>query len=248
MTPTITTHRNSKLQALRRLQRRRERELTGLFAVEGEDLIQAANAAGVTPVEGYCTPDCKVMHAGGLSFTEVAPVALAAVSALGSGTRAIAVYRQRWEGPTGPLCLYLHGLSDPGNVGTCLRSAQAFGASCVALGPGAADPYSPKAVRASMGAIFALPLARVKTVAQLPGATLALAAREGLALEQALTTLDLPVSVLIGAEREGLPRSLIDACDAVANIPIASESINAAMAATVALYEVDRHFTRVRAS
>jgi RNA methyltransferase, TrmH family len=249
MTPTITTHRNSKLQALRRLQRRRERELTGLFLAEGEDLIEAASAAGVTPVEGYRTPDCKLKGVGGLAFTEVAPQALAAVSALGSGSRAIAVYQQRWaDDPQGPLCLYLHRLSDPGNVGACMRSAHAFGASCVALGPSTADPHSPKAVRASMGAIFALALAKVETVTQLPGATLALAAREGVALERALGSLALPISVLIGAEREGLPAQVIDACDAVAHIPIASESINAAMAATVALYEIDRHFTRVRAS
>ncbi len=77
------------------------------------------------------------------------------MSTLGSGTRVIGVYEQRWaKVPVGPLCVYLHGVRDPGNVGTVLRSAQAFGASCVALGPGCADPYSPKAVRASMGAIF----------------------------------------------------------------------------------------------
>lgn len=249
MTPTITTHRNPRLQALRRLQRRRERELTGLFAAEGEDLIAAASAAGIVPVEGYRTPDCEIEQAGGLVFTEVTPAALAAVSALGSGTRAIAIYEQRWSAaPQGPVCLYLHGLSDPGNIGTCMRSALAFGASCVALGPQCADPYSPKAVRASMGAIFALPLAKVSTVAQLPGATLALAAREGIVLDQAIATLELPISVLIGAEREGLPQQLIEACEGVAHIPISSESINAAMAATVALYEIDRHFTRVRAS
>ncbi len=72
--------------------------------------------------------------------------------------------------------MYLHGVGDPGNVGTVLRSAQAFGASCVALGPGCADPHSPKAVRASMGAIFAVPLARVADVAELPGERIALVA------------------------------------------------------------------------
>ena len=64
----------------------------------------------------------------------------------------IGVYEQRWVEPAGPLCVYLHGVADPGNVGTVLRAAEAFGASCVALGPGCADPHSPKAVGAARGA------------------------------------------------------------------------------------------------
>ena len=76
----------------------------------------------------------------------------------------MAVYEQRWGAAVGPLCVYLHRVGDPGNVGTVLRSAQAFGASCVALGPGCADPHGPKAVRASMGAIFTVALAHVSDV------------------------------------------------------------------------------------
>ena len=69
----------------------------------------------------------------------------------------------RWApAPLGPLCLALWGVNDPGNVGTALRSALAFGAGSVALGPGSADPYGPKAVRASMGALFEVPVARVR--------------------------------------------------------------------------------------
>ena len=71
------------------------------------------------------------------------------------------------------------GLADPGNVGAVLRAALAFGACCVALGPGCADPYSPKAVRASMGAIFAVPLARAGALAELPGERIALVAHAG---------------------------------------------------------------------
>lgn len=246
---TITSPQNPKLQALRRLQRRREREHSGRFLVEGEDLVDAASSAGIAPVEGYRTPDCEIRQACGVALTEVAPQALAAVSTLGSGARVAAVYERRLAAaPVGPLCLYLHGLSDPGNVGAALRSGHAFGASCVALGPGCADPHSPKAVRASMGAIFAVPLANVPCISQLPGRTLALAARRGAPLAQAVAELAGPLSVLVGAEREGLPEDLIAACDLVAHIPIAAESLNAAMAATVALYEIDRHFTRVRAS
>lgn len=254
MTSIITSPHNPKLQALRRLQRRRERDLTGRFLVEGEDLIEAASAAGIAPVEGYRTPDCSIEQAGGVSFAEVTSQALAAVSTLGSGARVAAVYEQRYgQTPAGPLCLYLHGLSDPGNVGTCLRSAHAFGASGVALGPDCADPHSPKAVRASMGAIFGVPVARASSTADLPGRRIALAAHRGVPLAQVAAELaadeqGASFTLLVGAEREGLPEELIETCDRVAHIPIASESLNAAMAATVALYEIDRHFTRVRTS
>ena len=101
------------------------------------------------------------------------------MSQLGSGTRAIGVYPQRWATPTGPVCVALWGVNDPGNVGTVIRSALAFGAGSVVLGPGSADPFGPKAVRASMGAIFSVPVARVRDVTELPGRRIALVAREG---------------------------------------------------------------------
>ena len=121
-----------------------------------------------------------------------------------------------------------------------LRSAQAFGAS-VALGPGCADPFGPKAVRASMGAIFSVALARTGAgagaLAELPGRTVALAADA----EQALADVDLAgVTLLVGAERDGLPEDVRAAADTAARIPIATHSLNAAMAATVALYEASR--------
>jgi TrmH family RNA methyltransferase len=288
---TITSPQNPHLKDLRRLARRRERERAGRFAAEGEDLILAAQSAGWPALEGYRVPACEV---GGTHFTEVTPEALAAVSTLGSGTRAIGVYEQRWlDAPIGPLCVYLHGVRDPGNVGTVLRSALAFGASCVALGPGCADPYSPKAVRASMGAIFAVALARVHApdaagrdtegtpgtaggtpgtaeetrgtagempgtvgapdATLLPGERIALVAGAGEPLAELCSRLDdvndgsRALTLLVGSERFGLPEDLVNACEHVAHIPIAGESLNAAMAATVALYETTtRRSTRVR--
>ena len=121
-----------------------------------------------------------------------------------------------------------------------LRSAQAFGASCVALGPGCADPHSPKAVRASMGAIFAVGLARASAPAELPGRRIALVAGSSQALRGPLSAHGGEATLLVGAERDGLPEELLDACDERAGIPIESESLNAAMAATVALYEMTR--------
>jgi TrmH family RNA methyltransferase len=152
------------------------------------------------------------------------------------------VFDERWATPTGPLCVYLHGIGDPGNVGAVLRSAEAFAASCVALGAGCADPYSPKAVRASMGAIFSVPVARVHDLDELPGERIALSpdGSEVLGAAAGDAGPGREVTILVGAERAGLPQALLARCDRRARIPIASHSLNAAMAATIALYELSR--------
>jgi TrmH family RNA methyltransferase len=240
----ISSPSNPRLKRLRALARSRERARTGLFCAEGEDLILAASAAGRDALYGFCASDANLDVPG---FERIAPELLAGVSALGSGTRAIGVYAQRFSDlPLGPVCVYLHGVGDPGNVGTVLRSAAAFGAASVALGPDCADPHSPKAVRASMGAIFSLPLARVADVGELPGERIALVAHAGEPLAAPLS--GEPMTLLVGAEREGLPDDVVAACERVAHIPIVSESLNAAMAATVALYEMTRTSFKVPAS
>jgi TrmH family RNA methyltransferase len=227
---TITSPNNEQLKEIRKLGGRRWRDKLRQFVAEGEDLLAAADAAGWEPLARL------VADGSGLEGDAVAPHLLAQVSQLGSGTRALGVYGQRWApAATGPLCLALWGLNDPGNVGTALRSALAFGAASVALGPGTADPYGHKAVRASMGAVFSVPLARVRDVAELPGRRVALVAGDGMTL-QALQG-DEPRTYVVGAEREGLPADVVAGCDEVAHIPIAFESLNAAMAATIALYE-----------
>jgi len=242
-TQTITSAANQRLKALRKLARKRERERSGRFAAEGEDLIAAAERHGVEMLEGFRLAGSRL---GGARCHDVSADALAASSTLGSGARVIAIYEQRWGEPVGPLCVYLHGVADPGNVGTVIRSAEAFGASCVALAPGCADPYSPKAVRASMGAIFAVPLARVDDLAALPGERVALTTGASEQLDGG--AIELPCTLLVGAEREGLPADVVRACDRSARIPIASQSLNAAMAATVALYELTRPAARASAS
>jgi TrmH family RNA methyltransferase len=229
----ITSPHNESLKLVRKLARRRERAKLGLFVAEGEDLIKAASAAKWQPVSLLAAPG-----AGLDGTTEVEPQLLAAVSALGSGTRAIGVYEQRFSAPAGPLCVYLHGVSDPGNVGTILRSAAAFGVDSVVIGDESADPYSPKAVRASMGAVFAVPVARATGVADLPGERLALVVDGGQPLPGQLVD---ALTLVVGSERDGLPASLLEACDRLVTIPIAIDSLNAAMATTVALYELTRH-------
>lgn len=233
---TITSSHNDKLKEIRRLARRRTRDDLARFVAEGEDLVAAATSAGWTPLT-------LLSAAGsGLAGDEVEGELLATVSALGSGSRQLAVYESRWTAPAGPLCVALWGVGDPGNVGTILRSALAFGASSVALGPGCADPFGPKAVRASMGAIFQVPVARVTALGELPGEHLALVGHAGepLAASASAGADRGALTILVGAERDGLPAELVAACDRVAHIPIATESLNAAMAASIALYELTR--------
>jgi TrmH family RNA methyltransferase len=229
----ITSPHNEQLKQVRKLAGRKWRDKTRTFVAEGEDLVEAAGQAG-------WRPELLLCEAGsGLAGEEVAPHLLKQVSQLGSGTRALAVYPQRWAAaPAGPVCVALWGVNDPGNVGTVLRSALAFGAGSVALGPGTADPYGSKAVRASMGAIFAVPVVRVAGVEELPGRKVALAARAGRPLAE--LERDGDVTLVVGAEREGLPPDVLAACDEAAHIPIASDSLNAAMAATIGLYELNR--------
>jgi TrmH family RNA methyltransferase len=197
---------------------------TGLFAVESEDLVEAASAAGIEPVE--------LLVAG----ENVVPELLREVSTLGHAPRVIAVYRAR-DLPAGTrdVALGLWKVSDPGNVGTLLRSADAFGAA-VALSPECADPLSPRAVRASAGAIFRVPLVGWS---ELPERTVALVAHGGQPLGD--VELEPPLAFLLGSEREGLPDELADGALRVSiPTPGDAESLNVAAAGAIALYELAR--------
>jgi RNA methyltransferase, TrmH family len=222
----ITSAANPRLKLIRKLESRRQRAKAGLFVCEGEDLVSAALAAGIEPHD--------LLVAG----EDVEPELLAGVSTLVHPPRVIGVFRRgdlpAWE--QRPVALALWHVADPGNVGTLIRTADAFGAS-VALSDGCADPTSAKALRASAGAIFRVPLGRFDEVS---GRRIALVAGEGSALAE-LEPGEGTVFVL-GAERDGLPREVIAACDEVAFIPIgeASESLNVAVAGAVALYEWSR--------
>jgi TrmH family RNA methyltransferase len=225
----ITSPHNDKLKLIRRLGRRRSREREGLFIAEGEDLLAAARGAGVEPVE--------LLTAAGESLggTEVEPSLLAQVSKLGSGTRAIGVWREDWaDQPTAP-CVYLHGVSDPGNIGTVVRTANALTGGSVVLGPNCADPYGPHAVRASMGAVFAEPLAR-EGIGATPEPRAALVAHGG----QPLDALDGAATLCLGAEREGLPEEVMERCDVMVTIPVreSAESLNVSAAAAIALQRI----------
>jgi RNA methyltransferase, TrmH family len=162
---------------------------------------------------------------------------LAELSTLAHPPRVLGVYR-RADLPRGvrPVTLALWRVADPGNVGTLVRSAAAFGAG-VALSPGCADPTGPKALRASMGALFEVPLSGFDEPA---GRRVALVPRGGTALPE--LELDGEVVFVLGAEREGLPPEVLERCVVQASIPqaAAAESLNVAMAGTIALYELSR--------
>jgi TrmH family RNA methyltransferase len=222
----ISSPQNEKLKLVRKLRERKHREREGLFATEGEDLVEAGLAASVEP-------HFLLSAAGsGLGGEEVEPELLAEVSALGSGTRAIAVWPQVWAGAAKAPCVYLHGVADPGNVGAIVRTAHALVGGTVVLGPDCADPFGPKAVRASMGSVFGQPLLRAGIEAT-PRPRAALVAHGG----EGLDVLSNVATICLGAEREGLPAEVLAECDLRVTIPLrpgAAESLNVAAAAAIA--------------
>jgi TrmH family RNA methyltransferase len=222
----ISSPQNEKLKLVRKLRERKHREREGLFATEGEDLVEAGLAAGVEPRFLLSTPGSD------LGGEEVEVELLAELSALGSGTRAIAVWPQVWASSAKSPCLYLHGVGDPGNVGAIVRTAHALTGGTVVLGPDCADPFGPKAVRASMGSIFGQPLLRAGIEAA-PRSRAALVAHGG----EGLAALGDVETVCLGAERKGLPPEVLDECDLQVTIPLrpgAAESLNVAAAAAIA--------------
>jgi len=219
----IVSRDNERLKLVRKLHDRRWRDKLGLFFVEGEDAVEAATAE---PVD--------LLRAG----EDVEPKLLAAVASAPHPPRVIGVYRREdlpaWE--ERPAALAVWRLADPGNVGTLIRTADAFGAA-VALSDGCADPTSPKALRASSGSIWRVPVGRFETCVDSTRTRVALEAHRG----SPLASLDLSgrVVFLLGAEREGLPAEVDRDVDAW--IPIAgAESLNVAASGAIALYEWQR--------
>lgn len=225
---TITSKDNEKLKLVRRLRERKHRRREGLLVAEGEDLLKAGLSAGREP-------ELVLSAAGsGLGGDEVAAELLGSISTLGSGTRVISVWRQLWSEPRGPVCVYLHGVADPGNVGALIRTADALVDGAVVLGPGCADPYSPKAVRASMGALFGVALVRC-AVRDTPEPRAGMVARGGSWPPAAR-----PATLCLGAEREGLAGEVAAACSELWSVPLAggADSLGVAAAAAIALERI----------
>lgn len=219
----IRSRHNEKLKLVRKLHERRWRAKLGLFVAEGEDLVEAAREAGIHHVE--------LLVAG----ETVEASLLAEVSTLAHPPRVVAIYRAA-DLPAGlrARTLALWHVADPGNVGTLLRAADAFEAG-LALSAGCADPTGPKALRASAGAVFRVPVARFEEAG---GRRVALVPRGGTALRD--LELGGETTFVLGSERVGLPDDVLAACDDRATIPqsASAESLNVAMAGTIALYEL----------
>jgi len=219
----ITSPHNETLKLVRKLHSRRWRDKLGLFVAEGEDLVDAAFEAGIEPVE--------LLVAG----ETVAPELLAQVSMLPHPASVIGVFR-RDDLPAfepRPVALSLWRIGDPGNVGTLIRTADAFGAA-VELSVGCADPTGPKALRASAGALFRVP------VGEPAGQRIGLVAHGAKPLGE--VEFGEATVFVVGSEREGLPQEALARCEVVATIPTPgpAESLNVAAAGAIALYEWSR--------
>ena len=232
----ITSPANPRLKLVRKLAARRQRDKLGLFVCEGEDLVAAGLGAGLEPVEALVDGERPALLDRLPRAEAVAPALMAELSSLPHPARVVAVFR-RADLPTGTDAsagLALWHVRDPGNLGTLVRSADAFGPAFLALSAGCADPTGPKALRASAGAVFRVPLAGFDDA---PRPLVALVPRGGAGLgglefgERA--------TFVLGAEREGLPEDVLARCDATASIPQAAgaESLNVAVAGAIALYE-----------
>ena len=246
----ITSRQNPLAVRLRKLgSDKKARRREGVFLCEGTKLVEEALAwqAGVeTLVTAEGTPPPEHLP-GDVRLVEVPADLLKAVSTVDTPQGMLAVCRAHDLTPPRTLepglYLALDGVQDPGNVGTVWRTADAFGAQGIFLLPGCAEPFSPKTVRATMGACFRLPVWETgleELTGLLSGAGLPLyatALREDTA-DLRSVRLD-RAAVVIGSEGRGVSRAVLDACALTLKIPMRDrcESLNAAVAASVVLWE-----------
>ena len=231
---------------------------------EGEDLVDAALARGIRPVallfdaERFDEDDPRLSATAGLQERYLVPPRLLAhASGLAAAPRVMAILPQprmrsfrdvRFPPSLG---VYLAGVADPGNVGTLVRSSAALGADWLALGPGSADSFHPRAVRAAMGATFALPVLEGVAAADL-------ATREGFAVVAAVprggaapweADLTGPLVLALGAERAGLGPAMEELAEGRQVIPVTipqsedAESLNVSAAGAALMVEIMRQRT-----
>ena len=228
--------------------------------IEGPTLLSEALDAGLVPTEVFATSDADaalvdVAGAGGAIVRRISPEVLARSIDTVTPQGIAAIARRDEVGvdvaveaaTRGPLVLVLVDVNDPGNAGTLLRAAEAAGAAAVLFSAGSVDPWNPKCVRASAGALFHLPVAiggeAVTLVELLGGAgvrTVAAVVRDGVPCDE--TDLTGPIALVMGSEAHGLPAAVRDRVDLCVSIPLAgrSESLNVAMAGSILCFEALR--------
>lgn len=257
----IESPRNPRVKALVRLRERRERERSGTMLIEGTRELLRALEAGVDVREAYLCPPLlrgegvelpRRLAALGIPVVELTRDAFARASGRQGpdGVLALAgtpAWRLDWPSlPRDPLLLVLDGIQKPGNLGAALRTAEAAGADAVVVTGEGTDLANPQVVRASMGSVFAPPVAAmaadalreglrsrgVRIVATLPSA----------ALDYWDAPLTGAVAVVVGAEHAGLSASWAERADARLRIPMTglADSLNAATTAALVLYEAKR--------
>ena len=251
--------RHHSLQRLRRLSRRRSaRTDEGAFVLDGPTLLREALAAGVAVEEVVAEPGCpepllSESAGSGATVHRAAEGALARAvdTVTPHGVAAVARWRDLPAADAlagaGAVALVLVGVSDPGNAGTLVRSAEAAGAGAVVFCDGSVDPYGPKCVRSSAGSVLRVALSRAASGADAIAAcaaqgrrTVATVVRAG----RSYDTVDLggPVAIVLGNEAHGLPPDLAAAVDEAITIPMdgRAESLNVAMAGTILCFEALR--------
>ena len=247
----LTSVRNPKVAAGVRLRRRAAREEDGRFLVEGAQAVREALAQGLLErlfVQDELDPVAVAARQSGVELLHVTADVIArltsTVTPQGLVGVAPLVDRALDEVPVGGCTAILHQVRDPGNAGTIVRSADAAGASAVIFTEGSVDPYNPKAVRATAGSIFHLPIVRgIATSEAVAGLrtrgvrVLAMSAAASQDLDRA--DLSSPVAFLLGNEAHGLPDEVAAMADVSVRVPHAgkAESLNLAAAATVGLFE-----------
>lgn len=247
----LTSSQNPRVKQARALAQRKQREATGLFLIEGSKLLAEALAAGHRPTQVFATEAwwARGTPIPGAEAFVVPEGVLEAIATTETPDGVVAVAplpRPEVPRPAGdPLVLVAHGLQDPGNLGTIIRAADATGADAVVVTPGTTDPWAPKVVRGSMGSCFHLPvltMALPEVQEAFPGIrVLALTLADG-ATDLYDTDLRGGVALIVGNEGRGLDPEAVATADACVKIPIPgrAESLNAAMAASVCLYEAVR--------
>jgi TrmH family RNA methyltransferase len=252
----ITSVHNPKLQHVRSLlTQRKDRKAAQEFVIEGVRLAEEALASNWLPKFVLHTSELSPrgqellarFHDAGCEIEGLTPSLMESLSGTESPQGILAVLPMR-ELPLPPdptLLLIADAIRDPGNLGTLLRSAAASGVQAVILAPGTTDPYSPKVVRSAMGAHFRLPVRSLDwdAIAALckPRLWVLLAeAAQGTPAWQ--LNLRQPLALIVGGEAEGASRTAAQLADTLITIPMPgeSESLNAAMAGSILLFEIVR--------